>query len=663
MGTPEDFLDGELPTKGQVLRCYQFDLNEIWSKTKKEPSRTAVMQLVTRKLISTWSQTYPNSQLLSERQITRIFDNCLNDYGGILKSYRRSPRPKNYEDKLKVCKCKNAKCVCKPYTPRRIIKDISLTMETEGPSMDFDAGNTKDPADADPTYKVPENTKVDQNRLDLYHFATVCDRFNISDRAAAALASALLLDVGLIQEHDTANIIDRSKVRRERDKVRQTLLERNKITEPESLYFDGRKDITLKFEKTELGRWRRKKIKEEHIAIIAEPGSRFLGHSTPTTGHALSISNSLLSHFESKGISLEKISSIGCDGTSVNTGHKGGVIRLLEPLQWFVCLLHFNELLLKHMMESVDGPTNGPRAYKGPIGQLLPTCHLLPVVDFSAIYVELPPPDVPDLSSDQAYLLQMAHSVAKGTVPPNVADLQPGPLNHARWLTLACRIMRLYVATEAPSGSLVTLATFVMQVYVPQWFDIKRRPSCTDGARHIFKAIERSRYLPAPYICIVNKVIQTNAFFAHQENVVLAMLFDENEETRLKAASIIIAGRRYQDRTPDDQRKFRVPKVNFSATSYTDMITWPSRPTEPPLLRFYSDEEIREIAMSRQQPSFFGLPCHTQAVERGVKIVTEASAAVCGEKSREGFIQSRLESRKTLPQIDTKKDFLLLFKS
>ncbi|KAE8747832.1 hypothetical protein FOCC_FOCC005444 [Frankliniella occidentalis] len=487
--------------------------------------------------------------------------------------------------------------------------------------------------------------------------------FNITDRAAAALASALFLDVGLIQKDDASNIIDRSKVRREREKARATLLEANRVTKPESLYFDGRKDLTLKFEKMAdgSGRWRRVKVKEEHIAIIAEPGSRFLGHTTPKSGHSSSIVESIIQQVESKGITLEETFSIGCDGTAVNTGHKGGVIRLLElklqrPLQWFVCLLHFNELLLKHMMESVDGPTSGPTAYKGPVGKSLPSCHLLPVVSFEAIPADLPPLNVPDLSTDQSYLLRMSHAVAAGEVFSDLSELQPGPLNHARWLTLACRLLRLYVATEIPSAELVTLAVFVMQVYVPQWFDVKRRPSCTEGARHIFKAIERSRYLPNPYLGVVQKVIQTNAFFAHQENLLLAMLFDDKEEVRLQAASIL---RSAKDNVTGEQRKFRVPKINFDATQYTEMIAWPSTPSVPPILRRLTNDEITEIAVSRTQPNFIKLPCHTQAVERGVKIVTEASAAVCGEKSRNGFIQCRLENRKSLPKLDTKKDFLL----
>lgn len=48
--------------------------------------------------------------------------------------------------------------------------------------------------------------------------------------------------------------------------------------------------------------------------------------------------------------------AIGCDGTSVNTGIKGCLIRVLEehtkrPLQWLICQLHLNELPLRHIFK------------------------------------------------------------------------------------------------------------------------------------------------------------------------------------------------------------------------------------------------------------------------------------------------------------------------
>ena len=51
-------------------------------------------------------------------------------------------------------------------------------------------------------------------------------------------------------------------------------------------------------------------------------------------------------------------------------------------------------------------------------------------------------------------------------------------------------------------------------------------------------------------------------------------------------------------------------------------------------------------------------PCNTQAVERCIKLVTEASAAVCGHDARDGFIRSRIASISALPTFENKRQFL-----
>jgi len=85
--------------------------------------------------------------------------------------------------------------------------------------------------------------------------------------------------------------------------------------------------------------------------------------------------------------------AIGYDGTNVNTGAVGGVIGLLEqslgrPLQWLVCLLHANELPLRHLLQTLDGVTQGPKGFSGVIGKALTTCEELSVVQFYEIPFE-----------------------------------------------------------------------------------------------------------------------------------------------------------------------------------------------------------------------------------------------------------------------------------
>ena len=114
---------------------------------------------------------------------------------------------------------------------------------------------------------------------------------------------------------------------------------------------------------------------------------------------------------------LKELTVVGYDGTAVNTGRTGGVIRgyaclnscLLEvkrPLRWLVCLLHANELPLRHLFQSLDGATTGPRGFSGTlsISNALNKCNELPVVEYRPVETDLPHVDPRDLSTDQRYL-------------------------------------------------------------------------------------------------------------------------------------------------------------------------------------------------------------------------------------------------------------------
>lgn len=124
--------------------------------------------------------------------------------------------------------------------------------------------------------------------------------------------------------------------------------------------------------------------------MISEPGSRYLGHITPESGCAFHIKRSLVNFLE-QDFDTDDLIAVGCDGTVVNTGVKNGVIRLLEnqlgcPLQWLICLFHFNELPLRHLIKQLDGETSGPRGLQDIIGQQLEHCETLSLVKFEKNY-------------------------------------------------------------------------------------------------------------------------------------------------------------------------------------------------------------------------------------------------------------------------------------
>ena len=105
------------------------------------------------------------------------------------------------------------------------------------------------------------------------------------------------------------------------------------------------------------------------------------------------------------------------------------------------------------------------------------------------------------------------------------------------------------------------------------------------------------------------------------------------------------------ERTPEI-RQFKIPSLNFGATDYIDIIDWKHvAAAEPPLTVHTSKDELQKFVSNREVIrkvpiiDFPKFPCHTQAFERCVKLVTDASAAVCGTDSRDGFIRVRIESR------------------
>ncbi|GBO34888.1 hypothetical protein AVEN_60916-1 [Araneus ventricosus] len=243
----------------------------------------------------------------------------------------------DYEDEETDCSSDISEVILnlntyKPSTPNRL---ISLT---------------------DPKYKqlTPFVAKSSQMRLGLPSTPVVGDRCGVLERAMAAIASSVLHDVGLITSNNSYLVFDENKLRREKVKVRkdfksQALSEAQALT-LKGLYFNGCKDSTLIEERVDTKRYTRK-AKNECLCLIEELGSRYITHLSPSFGTAKQISATIIGYFEGITRYLSRLLAIGCDGTSVNTGWKSGVIRRLElklckPLQWVICLPHFNEHLL-----------------------------------------------------------------------------------------------------------------------------------------------------------------------------------------------------------------------------------------------------------------------------------------------------------------------------
>lgn len=143
------------------------------------------------------------------------------------------------------------------------------------------------------------------------------------------------------------------------------------------------------------------------------------------------------------------------------------------------------------------------------------------------------------------------------------------------------------------------------------------------------------------------------------------MIRDKSKKIRSLAYQRILKARKNHNRKPvDGVRKFLVPEIKFGAKNYYTLINWTqTQITEPPLTMKFSLQDLKDIAENGEnsvlwQSEQITIPCHTQAVERCVKMVTECSAQVTS-KRRDGAILAKLKSRSIMPEFTSKSKYKL----
>ncbi|KAG5899218.1 hypothetical protein JTB14_034476 [Gonioctena quinquepunctata] len=193
------------------------------------------------------------------------------------------------------------------------------------------------------------------------------------------------------------------------------------------------------------------------------------------------------------------------------------------------------------------------------------------------------------------------------------------------------------------------------------WFIIEIKPSRLQGTFDVWKTIQLSGFLPKNLEEVIDPVILR--YFAHPEDILFGMLGDTRHHIRELAVRRIFKAR--SSNIQQSLRQFEVSNsLNINASSYMDLIDWSTLViTEPPLTMGLPVEVLIDIVKNPDTSMLFSeiksYRCHTQAVERAVKIVTEASATVCGSENRDGVMRAKLESRGIIPPFGSKQDYKL----
>ena len=231
------------------------------------------------------------------------------------------------------------------------------------------------------------------------------------------------------------------------------------------------------------------------------------------------------------------------DSTSTNTGTTGGAIHYLESLigrkcHWDICMIHINELLLKHMIMKLDGPYIPKSGWTGPIGKLMEKVGQLqtnwsftPFKDTASL-LHLPDDIIDGLSTDQKTAYKRIPAVKSGILSKEVASLKTGELSTARWLTSGDALVSIWMSIHNLEGEtlrkLEVLVRFCIEVYFILYFEIKVKHHISNGPEHILRTLALLRNQTEEVKKIITSVVLRGAYHAHSENLLTSMLTSDD---------------------------------------------------------------------------------------------------------------------------------------
>ena len=64
-------------------------------------------------------------------------------------------------------------------------------------------------------------------------------------------------------------------------------------------------------------------------------------------------------------------------------------------------------------------------------------------------------------------------------------------------MTLAARLLRVYISETSPSEELRDLVAFIVKHYVPMWFEIRLHCYSTSGPDNFCRSLQYLRQLPS----------------------------------------------------------------------------------------------------------------------------------------------------------------------
>lgn len=173
---------------------------------------------------------------------------------------------------------------------------------------------------------------------------------------------------------------------------------------------------------------------------------------------------------------------------------------------------------------------------------------------------------------------------------------------------------------------------------------------------------------PAEMRKIVLECLERNYAFGHSENILVAMLVDENESVREEAVARIKSSRQIQAQNKEAEQEeeeeevntqvriFEKQNLNWNAENYWQLCRFEDPAAcDPPLLRLTDiDTAILDVAALKKLLDY---PCHSQVNEFLVQETHKALAFTSDVEQVMGIGRVRAKARLLNPVLKKKADY------
>ena len=189
------------------------------------------------------------------------------------------------------------------------------------------------------------------------------------------------------------------------------------------------------------------------------------------------------------------------------------------------------------------------------------------------------------------------------------------------------------------------MTSFIIYVYVPSFLEIRQKNLLLEGPRHLLAIITRvATYCTKEEVALLKPYIQYNDYFAQHEVVLASLLASEEKEEREVALQAVKKLRKKEEKSKRKPlRKVKNPEIHLAATKLSELVDLEKATSSPPILFKHTKEELEQfLEVPYREP---GLPCTTTAVERGVRLTTEAATVVSGAWGQDMLTFNRQAAR------------------